>query len=96
MRLTLGKAEQGIGDGVPVNWGEGLAGSVAEGAQSITVQVRAASAFVHYFVGKICLLFLSFVHLFLCFQGPHDKSHNLLLPASDFPIPSQGHRSLLC
>jgi hypothetical protein len=63
VRLTLGKAEQGIGDGVPVNWGEGLAGSVAEGAQSITVQVRAASAFVHYFVGKVCFLFYL---LFIC------------------------------
>ncbi len=39
MRLTLGKLEQGVGDGVPVNWGEGLAGSVAESYQNIIVQV---------------------------------------------------------
>ncbi len=41
VRLSLGKEEQALGDGVPVNWGEGLAGSVAEGGQSIIVQVDA-------------------------------------------------------
>ncbi len=39
LRLTLGKGEKGVGEGVPVTWGEGLAGSVAEGGQNIIIQV---------------------------------------------------------
>jgi hypothetical protein len=39
LRVTLGKGEGGSGIGVPVIWGEGLAGTVADGGQSILVQV---------------------------------------------------------
>jgi hypothetical protein len=39
LRVTLGKGEGGRGIGVPVTWGEGLAGAAADGGQSILVQV---------------------------------------------------------